>query len=89
MAEVLAEQGDVRGAVVIYEELLAACRPEDRAALVSRLEDLRARLSAEGGAAPVVRASASAPARNVAPARNGMLDLLEKLAVRLETKARQ
>lgn len=89
MAEVLAEQGDARGAVDIYEELLASCRPEDRAALVSRLEDLRARLGEEGGAAPVTRASASAPARNVAPARNGVLDLLEKLAVRLETKARQ
>ncbi len=87
MAEVLAEQGDVRGAVDIYEELLASCRPEDRAALVSRLEDLRARLGAEGGASPVPRASA--PARTVPPARNGVLDLLEKLAVRLETKARQ
>lgn len=89
MAEVLAEQGDVRGAADIYEELLVSCRPEDRAALTSRLEDLRTRLGAEGGASPVSRASASAPARTVPSARNGMLDLLEKLAVRLETKARQ
>lgn len=89
MAEILAEQGDVRGAVDIYEELLVSCRLEDRAALLSRLEDLRARQGADGGAAPVVRASASAPARSVPPARNGVLDLLEKLAVRLETKARQ
>lgn len=91
MAEVLAEQGDVRGAVDIYEELLAACRPEDRAALESRLESLRARLGEETGTLPAQHASASSPARNV-PAnksRNGVLDLLEKLAVRLETKARQ
>lgn len=91
MAEVLAEQGDVRGAVDIYEELLATCRPVDRAALESRLESLRARLGEETGPLPVQHATASSPARSV-PAnksRNGVLDLLEKLAVRLETKARQ
>ncbi|MCH5277232.1 MAG: tetratricopeptide repeat protein [Desulfovibrionaceae bacterium] len=89
MAEVLAEQGDVRGAVDIYEELLTTCRPEDRASLEARLDSLRERLGTEGGGAPLPRASASAPARSVPSARNGMLDLLERLAVRLETKARQ
>lgn len=91
MAEVLAEQGDVRGAVDIYEELLATCRPVDRAALESRLESLRARLGEDTGVLPVQHATASSPVRSV-PAnksRNGVLDLLEKLAVRLETKARQ
>lgn len=89
MAEVLAEQGDVRGAVDIYEELLTTCRPEDRASLEARLDSLRERLGTEGGGAPLPRASASAPARSVPSARSGMLDLLERLAVRLETKARQ
>lgn len=89
MAEVLAEQGDLRGAVDIYEELLTTCRPEDRASLEARLDSLRERLGAEGGGSPLPRASASAPARGAPPARNGMLDLLERLAVRLETKARQ
>lgn len=87
MAEVLAEQGDLRGAVDIYEELLTTCLPEDRARLEARLESLRERLGAESAAASLPRASASAPARGVP--RGGMLDLLERLAVRLENKARQ
>jgi tetratricopeptide (TPR) repeat protein len=90
MAEVLAEQGDLRGAVDIYEELLAAGGPEDRPALLERLEHLKARLGEEGmpdhvppSPAPPAPAPAKPP-HGAAFAR----EMLEKLALRLETKAR-
>ena len=89
MAEVLAEQGDLRGAIEIYEELLAKGNLDNRAEIEAEVENLRARLGEEGNQ-PVQLASASSTPKNIAlPQRNGMLDLLEKLAVRLETKARQ
>lgn len=95
MAEVLAEQGDLRGAAEIYEELLSLCRPVDRPALTVRLEELRARLGeqdgvmAPGGTGMAVPTASSQPRKISAKPRNGVLDLLEKLAVRLENKARQ
>lgn len=96
MAEVLAEQGDVRGAVEIYEELLQSCQAVDLPALQARLDDLRVRLGEPVTSTYAGHASASqsvpfAPQPKTAsvPPRNGVLDLLEKLAVRLETKARQ
>ena len=92
MADVLAEQGDLHGAIDIYEELLVAGKPGDRPALQERLNYLTKRLGEEGNT-PVhgtPHASASSPAKNLPPkSRSGVLDLLEKLALRLETKARQ
>lgn len=41
MAELLAEQGDVEGAIQIYEELLTYAQPSERPALESRLAGLR------------------------------------------------
>ena len=91
MAEVLAEQGDLYGAIDIYEELLAAGGPEDRPALLERLESLKTRLGVEGGtpAGRIPHASASSrPLPVQGKPQSGVLDLLEKLALRLETKAR-
>lgn len=131
MAEVLAEQGDIRGAIDIYEELAVSALPEDLPAIYRRLESLRAIL----GGAPVSPATATAQSPSVlAPASvsssssvapssvlspvhvpvhvsghaagpdaasagsppraadasssRGILDMLEKLAVRLENRAR-
>jgi hypothetical protein len=91
MAEVLAEQGDYRGAIDIYEELLVAGNPEERASLQERLDHLRTRLGEEGNVpARIPHASASShPKTAQAKPQRGVLDLLEKLALRLETKARQ
>ena len=44
MAEILAEQGDLRGAIDIYEELAGAALPEDLPAIYRRLDSLRAAL---------------------------------------------
>ena len=89
MAAVLAEQGDLRGAIEIYEELLNKEDLPNRDEIEAEVENLRARLGDEGNQ-PIQLASASSTPKNIAlPQRNGMLDLLEKLAVRLETKARQ
>lgn len=121
MAEILAEQGDVRGAIDIYEELAASALPEDLPAIYRRLDSLRmpvggasVPLSAPPAASssPVTPASASSSssmalpsalvsgpdamsAGSSAPAHTGgtsssrgILDMLEKLAVRLENRAR-
>lgn len=90
MAEVLAEQGDYVGALDIYEELLAAAKSEEEKI---SLEDAIARLSAEVNA--VAPAAPAAPeAKAAAPEKQGkgqgkgrLLDVLEMLADRLESKA--
>lgn len=121
MAEILAEQGDVRGAVDIYEELAASALPEDLPAIYQRLDSLRA---VQGGASVPLTTSLAPSSRSVTPASassssfmtlpsalasgpdamstgspipahaggtsssRGILDMLEKLAVRLENRAR-
>lgn len=112
MAEILAEQGDLRGAMDIYEELAQTALPEDLPAIYRRLDSLRAAAggaSAHSGAAvpapsPVAPLSSAGsshaavsssqnmplavPARAVdASSSRGVLDMLEKLAVRLENRA--
>lgn len=122
MAEILAEQGDVRGAIDIYEELAASALPEDLPAIYRRLDSLRMPLG--GASVPlspplaassssVTPASASSSSTMVLPSAlvpgpdamssagssapahtggtsssRGILDMLEKLAVRLENRAR-
>lgn len=120
MAEILAEQGDVRGAIDIYEELAATALPEDLPAIYRRLDSLRA---TQGGASVPLTTSLAASSSSVTPASassssmtlpsalasgpdamssgspaparagatsssRGILDMLEKLAVRLENRAR-
>ena len=121
MAEILAEQGDLRGAIDIYEELAGAALPEDLPAIYRRLDSLRAALggasvslsTSHAGISPVAASatasssftSAVVPAHASGPdamsggssvqvravdasSSRGILDMLEKLAVRLENRAR-
>lgn len=87
MAEVLAEQGDYVGALDIYEELLKQAKSaEERAGL----EDAIARLSADVSAAPVavsVEAATAQEKQNKGQDKGRLLDVLEMLADRLESKA--
>ncbi len=82
MAAVLAEQGDLAGALDIYQELLAA------AASQAEREELRALMAAL--ASPGRAASpeaAQAPAADGPKSANRLADFLEALANRLETRA--
>ncbi|WP_297670828.1 tetratricopeptide repeat protein [uncultured Desulfovibrio sp.] len=80
MAEVLAEQGDIRGALDIYHELAAAAvDPEESADLRQRIATLSARLSS---AQPAVDA-APEPARG----KDRLISMLEALAERVEARA--
>lgn len=103
MAEVLAEQGDIAGALEIYQELEAAApTPEEAAVLRERVMTLASRLNEQpdSGAREKREAGTSDPdtvdeAAEPAQAPGGgdssqktMLHLLEKLADRLEARAR-
>lgn len=87
MAEVLAEQGDYVGALDIYEELLKEAKTDNEKI---SLEDAIARLSAD--VSSVTPAAAGAPEKIAGPEKKGqdkgrLLDVLELLADRLESKA--
>lgn len=87
MAEVLAGQGDYVGALDIYEELLKQAKTE---AEKSSLEDAIARLSADVSAVPE-SGGADLPGESEKPPRGQdrgrLVDVLEMLAERLESKA--
>lgn len=86
MAEVLAEQGDIAGALEIYQELLdAASIDTEKKALSSRMAELKLRL--EPGGVPV-QEKATEDAKG-APAKNRLSDMLEALAQRLEARSLQ
>ncbi|MDL2207323.1 tetratricopeptide repeat-containing protein [Desulfovibrio sp. OttesenSCG-928-F20] len=84
MAEVLAEQGDVSGALEIYHELMQTAAEEEKASLEARAGELAQRLQpghAESSAADdKVRTPGGESTR--------LVSLLESLAQRLEARAR-
>lgn len=83
MAEVLAEQGDVRGALDIYQELeKEAATSEERADLQQRIATLSARLSGQ----PVLEPATDQPLEAV-PGKEKLINVLEALAERVEARA--
>ena len=85
MAEVLAGQGDFKGAVEIYEELLGLAALKEKPALAERLAALKEKLpSAAGGTAGTAGAGGTGEAG--APDKNKLMGVLEKLASRLEAR---
>jgi len=78
MARVLAEQGDVREAMEICNELQAATEDADELARIGALQD-----SLEAGVSPAVAQEDGAPSQ----AKNRLIDTLESLAERLEARA--
>ena len=84
MAEVLAEQGDVAGALDIYHELIAAAPEGDRASLEARAEELSRRMTTNVSAQEPVGEKGEGTAKD----GNRLIGLLESLAERLEARAR-
>ena len=85
MAEVLAEQGDISGALDIYQELMQAAEPEEKNSLMARADELAHRMNA-GPAVDAGRAEEKAKAPGGESTR--LVSLLESLAQRLEARAR-
>lgn len=84
MAEVLAEQGDIAGALDIYTELVLTARTEEKNSLKARAEELSQRLAAPAPGEPRVADKAAAQSGD----SNRLVSLLESLAQRLEARAR-
>lgn len=84
MAEVLAEQGDIKGALDIYHELAAAATaPEENADLRQRIATLNARL---GSAQPVEQTLETAES-GASTGKDKLISMLEALAERVEARA--
>ncbi len=84
MAEVLAEQGDIKGALDIYHELAAAAvHPEESADLRQRITTLTARL----GNVQTVDAVHPAASAEQASGKDKLISMLEALAERVEARA--
>lgn len=84
MAEVLAEQGDIAGALDIYHELVQNVSDEEKNSLAARIEELSTRMN--GSASAEDKSDAVAPAPGGESKR--LVSLLESLAQRLEDRAR-
>ena len=84
MAEVLAEQGDIKGALDIYHELAAAATaPEESADLRQRIATLNARL----GSAPPVEQTQEPAEAGGSTGKDKLISMLEALAERVEARA--
>lgn len=85
MADILADQGDLAGALDIYQELIAADTTGDLPELQARVEELMAQLASPqgGGSGKFEEKEAVAAGEN-----NRLVNLLESLAQRLEARAR-
>ena len=84
MAEVLAEQGDVKGSLDIYHELAAAAvSPEESADLRQRIATLSARL----GSVQDVEQAQPPQQEDSASGKDKLISMLEALAERVEARA--
>ena len=84
MAEVLAEQGDIKGALDIYHELAAAAvHPEESADLRQRITTLTARLGNVQTSDTVQPVASAEPASG----KDKLISMLEALAERVEARA--
>jgi len=84
MAEVLAEQGDITGALDIFHELVQNVSDEERNSLEARIEELATRMNTPVPAESKMEEKAAAPGEE----SKRLVSLLESLAERLEDRAR-
>lgn len=85
MAGLLVEQGDLQGALEIYEELLAAATaPESQTELKNRISDLRKKMK---GVEPASTPTKTDEKEEPLQGKEKLLDALESLARRLEARA--
>ncbi len=85
MAEVLAEQGDLAGALDIYHELIQAAPAAEKPSLASRAEELTKRLQSGPVQGP---GETEEKVFHPGGESNRLVELLESLAQRLEARAR-
>ena len=84
MATVLLEQGDLQGALDIYEELLAAAgNPEKKQELQERIDELKSKMKTGAYTPELDEPKAEEPLQG----KQKLLDALENLAKRLEVRA--
>ena len=83
MAAVLVEQGDLQGALDIYEELLAGASGDKQAELQARIDEIKLKMKGSEPAAPEDAAKSPEPLQG----KQKLLDALENLAKRLEVRA--
>jgi thioredoxin-like negative regulator of GroEL len=84
MAEVLAEQGDIAGALDIYHELVQNVSAEEKNSLEARIEELSTRMNTQAPAESKTEERAAGPGEE----SKRLVSLLESLAQRLENRAR-
>ncbi|MDR1490370.1 MAG: tetratricopeptide repeat-containing protein [Desulfovibrio sp.] len=84
MADVLAEQGDIQGALDIYQELLQSAAEEEKLPLAQRIDELSKRLSSAGAEPEVSEEKTFLPGSESLK----IVNLMESLAERLEARAR-
>jgi tetratricopeptide (TPR) repeat protein len=84
MADVLAEQGDIQGALDIYQELLQSAAAEEKLPLAQRVDELSRRLNSIGTEPEVSEEKALIPGSESLK----IVSLMESLAERLEARAR-
>lgn len=84
MADLLAQQGDLKGAMEIYEELIEKADGSEREALVEAADKLRG----NAGEAAAEAAEAKSAEQKEIPGRKKIMSTLENLAARLESRAR-
>ena len=88
MSDVLAEQGDIVGALEIYQELEAAApTPEEARELHDSVAALVSRM-AGNGTEPGEQTEIGEPSYGDVGGQNQLMSLLESLADRLEARAR-
>lgn len=88
MADVLAEQGDIVGALEIYQELeAAASTPEEARELHDSVVALASRMAGNSGE-PGEQTEMGEPSYGDVGGQNKLMSLLESLADRLEARAR-
>lgn len=85
MAEVLAEQGDISGALDIYYELVQNVSAEEKKSLEARIEELAMRMNTPAAVEDKAEDKAAAPGGGES---KRLVNLLESLAQRLEDRAR-
>ena len=86
MAEILAEQGDIAGALGIYQELIAVAPATEKESLCARVEELSLRMQSSQ---PNLEKKDTAGETRQAESRNRIAVMFEALAQRLETKSLQ
>jgi len=87
MADLLADQGDYKGALAIYQELAAAAEGDEADELEGLAATMQSKLRRGAGGPPPAREKRFEPVPGPLPGKEKLLSTLEALAERLEARA--